>query len=190
MYFTWHNTLQVHHCVVFQSLSCVRLCETKWTIAPQASQSSTISWSLLKLMSIVSMMASNHLIFCCPLLLLPSVFSTSGSFNPHQNPDSSLLITLIRWWWWWWWWWWWLFYDVTVLRGWEDEMSDAVEVSGEISGWLESSGRTLEGSTGFPLQLLRLWRRLNDANVRVYGGWRLGLFKLESQGFTIAGQLL
>ena len=40
----------------------------------------TISWSLLKLMSIESMKPSNHLILCCPLLLLPSSFPTSGSF--------------------------------------------------------------------------------------------------------------
>ena len=81
--------------VVGQSLSHVRLFVTPWTAACRDSLSFTISQSLFKLMSIVSMMPSNHLIFCCSLLL-PSVFSTSGSFNPHQNPDSSLLITLIR----------------------------------------------------------------------------------------------
>ena len=64
-----------NHTVVFvQSLSCVRLFATQWTTAHQASLSFTITWSLLKLMSIVSVMPSNHLILCHPLLLLPSVF--------------------------------------------------------------------------------------------------------------------
>ena len=62
------------HCVlVVQSLSHVRLFVTPWTAARQASLSITNSWSLLKLMSIESMMPSNHLILCCPLLL-PSIF--------------------------------------------------------------------------------------------------------------------
>ena len=59
---------------VVQSLSSVQLFAILWTAACQASLSFTISWSLLKLMSIESMMASNHFILCCPLLLLPSVF--------------------------------------------------------------------------------------------------------------------
>ena len=57
---------------------------TPWTAARQASLSFTISQSLLKLMSIESVMPSNHLIFCCPLLLLPSVFLASGSFLMSQ----------------------------------------------------------------------------------------------------------
>ena len=57
-----------------QSLSHVLLFVTPWTAARQASLSITSSWSLLKLMSIESMMPSNHLILCCPLLLLPSIF--------------------------------------------------------------------------------------------------------------------
>ena len=56
--------------IVVQSLSCVRLFATPWIAAHQASLSFTISWSLLKLMS---MMPSNHLILCHPLLLLPSI---------------------------------------------------------------------------------------------------------------------
>ena len=51
------------------SLSCVQLFATPWTTAGQASLSITNSWSSLKLMSIESMMPSNHLILCCPLLL-------------------------------------------------------------------------------------------------------------------------
>ena len=57
-----------------QLLTCVPLFATPWTAAHQASLSFTISWSLLKLMSIELVMPSNQLILCCPLLLLPSVF--------------------------------------------------------------------------------------------------------------------
>ena len=61
--------------VVFQSLSNVKLFETLWAAACQASLSSTIFRSLLRLMSIESMMPSIHLTLCCPLLLLPSKLS-------------------------------------------------------------------------------------------------------------------
>ena len=57
-----------------QSLSHVWLFATPWTASCQTSLSFTNSWSLLKLMSIKSVMPSNHLILCCPLLLLPSIF--------------------------------------------------------------------------------------------------------------------
>ena len=60
--------------VVVQLLSHVQLFATPWTAAHQGSLSFTISQSLLKLMSIESMMPSNHLILCHPLLLLPSIF--------------------------------------------------------------------------------------------------------------------
>ena len=60
-----------------QSLSRVRLFATPWTAARQASLSFTNSQSLLKLISIKSVMPSNHLILCHPLLLLPSIFSES-----------------------------------------------------------------------------------------------------------------
>ena len=53
---------------------------TPWTVACQASLSLTISRSLLKLMSIESMIPSNHLILCCSLLLLPSIFPSIRSF--------------------------------------------------------------------------------------------------------------
>ena len=55
-------------------VSRVRLFATPWTAACQSSLSMTNSWSLLKLMSIDSVMPSNHLILFCPLLLLPSIF--------------------------------------------------------------------------------------------------------------------
>ena len=57
------------YCSVTQS--CSTLCEP-------------ISWNLLKFMSIESVMPSNHLVLCCPLLLLPSIFSASGSFLMSQ----------------------------------------------------------------------------------------------------------
>ena len=64
-----------------QSLSQVRLFVTPWTAARQASLIITNSWSLLKLMSIESVMPSNHLILCHPLLLLPSVFPSIRVFS-------------------------------------------------------------------------------------------------------------
>ena len=64
-----------------QSLSCVRLFVTPWTTARQASMSITNSWSLLKLISIESVMLSNHLILCCPLLLPPSIFPSIRVFS-------------------------------------------------------------------------------------------------------------
>ena len=66
------------------SLSYVRLFVTPWTAARQASLSIANSWSLLKFMSIESVMPSNHLILCCPFLLLPSIFPASGSFPMNQ----------------------------------------------------------------------------------------------------------
>ena len=62
---------------IVQLLSCVRLFATPWTTALQASMPFTISQSLLKLMSIGSVMPSNHLVSCHPLLLLPSIFGIS-----------------------------------------------------------------------------------------------------------------
>ena len=64
--------------VVVQSLSHVQPLVAPWTAAGQVSLSFTVSWSLLKLMSIELVMPSNHLILCRPLLLLPSVFSNES----------------------------------------------------------------------------------------------------------------
>ena len=64
-----------------QSLSHVRLFVTPWTAARQDSLSITNAWSLPKLMSIESVMPSNHLILHCPLLLLPSVFPSIRVFS-------------------------------------------------------------------------------------------------------------
>ena len=64
-----------------QSLSCVQLFVTPCTAAHQASLSITNSWTLLKLMSIRSMMPSHHLILCWPLLLQPSIFPSIRVFS-------------------------------------------------------------------------------------------------------------
>ena len=73
-----------------QSLSHVQLFVTPWTAARQASLSIINSRSLLKLMSIESVMPSNHLILCLPLLLTPSIFPSIGVFS-----NESILP--IRW---------------------------------------------------------------------------------------------
>ena len=77
-----------------QLLSHVWLCATPWTAARQPSLSITNSWSLLKLMSIESVMPSNHLILCHPLLLLPSIFPSIRVFSS----DSVLHIRWPRFW--------------------------------------------------------------------------------------------
>ena len=77
-------------CRSVQSLTCVQLFATPWTAGYQAFLSITNSWSLLKLMSIESVMPSNHLILCRPLLLLPSSFSSIRVFSNES-------VHLIRW---------------------------------------------------------------------------------------------
>ena len=67
--------------VVVQSLSRVQLFVTIWTAVRQASLSSIISWCLLKVMAIESVMPSKHLILCCLLLLLPSIFPSIRAFS-------------------------------------------------------------------------------------------------------------
>ena len=73
-----------------QSLSCVLLFATSWTAAHQAFLSLTNSWSLLKLISIESVMPSSHLNLCCPLLLPPSIF-------PSIRVFSNESVLCIRW---------------------------------------------------------------------------------------------
>ena len=73
-----------------QSFSLVQLFASPWTAACQASLSNTNSRTLLKLMSIKSVMPSNHLFLCCPLLLLPSIFPSIRIFS-----NESVLC--IRW---------------------------------------------------------------------------------------------
>ena len=73
-----------------QSLSRVQLFATPWTAARQVSLSIANSWSSLKLMSIESVMPSNHLILCCPLFLPPSIF-------PRIRVFSNQSVLHIRW---------------------------------------------------------------------------------------------
>ena len=77
-----------------QSLSHVWLVATPWTTTLQASLSFTVSWSLFKLLSIESVMPSNHLILCCPLLLLPSVFCCIRVFSN----ESALHVRWPKYW--------------------------------------------------------------------------------------------
>ena len=103
------TTFVLHQSV--QSLSCVQLFVTLWTVARRPSLSITNSPSLLKLIPIESVMPSNHLILCRPLLLLPSIFPSirvfcsqsvlrirwpkyrSFSFSISPSPESSWLIS-------------------------------------------------------------------------------------------------
>ena len=80
------NICQANLLVVVQSPSHVRLFRIPWTTMLQFSLSLTVSWSLPKFMSIESVMPSNHLILCHPLLLLPSIFpkDLSGLFPMSQ----------------------------------------------------------------------------------------------------------
>ena len=83
----------IYEFAVVQLLSCVRLFATPWTAALQASLSFTISQSSLKLMSIESVMPSNHLVLCHPLLL-PSIFPSIRVFSN----ESALCIRWPKYW--------------------------------------------------------------------------------------------
>ena len=104
----WEMGEERHERGAVQSLSCVWLFATPRTAARQASLSITSSQSLLKLMPIMSVMPSNHLILCLPLLLLPSIFPSfrvlsvhcirwpkhwSFSFNISPSDEHSGLIS-------------------------------------------------------------------------------------------------
>ena len=82
--FIYKMTCKVHSLVSVQSLSHVQLFVTPWTAARQASLSITNYRSLLKLMSIESVMPSNHLILCRPFSSCPQSFPASGSFPMSQ----------------------------------------------------------------------------------------------------------
>ena len=82
--------INLYHCKSVQSLSRVWLSVTPWTAASWASLSITNYWSFLKLMCFESVMPSNHLILCYPLLLLPSIF-------PSIRVFSNESVLLIKW---------------------------------------------------------------------------------------------
>ena len=86
----FEKEIKQFHFSSVQSLSRVQLFATPWTTARQASLSITYSQSLLKLMSIESVMPSNHLILCPPLLLPPSTF-------PSIRVFSNESVLHIRW---------------------------------------------------------------------------------------------
>ena len=92
-----------------QSLSRVQLFATPWTTAHQASLSITNSWSPPKPMSIVSVMPSNHLLLCRPLLLLPSIFISIRVFSTesflHVRLPKCWSFTFSIWCWKWCWNW-------------------------------------------------------------------------------------
>ena len=115
-----------------QSLSCVRLFVTQWTVTHQASLSITNTRSLLKLMLIESVMPSNHLILCCPLLLLPSVFPSIRVFSN----ESALRI---RW-----------------PKYWSFSISPSSEYSGMISFRIDWSDLLAVTSTSLKASIL--WR--------------------------------
>ena len=88
--FKFYRFFPLFSSVQFSSLSCVQLFSTSWIAAHQASLFITNSQSLLKLMSIESVMPSNHLILCLPFLLSPSIF-------PSIRVFSNESILCIRW---------------------------------------------------------------------------------------------
>ena len=120
--YSWSTQRKIQFSSV-QSLSHVQLFVTPWTTARQASLSISNSRSLLSLMSIESVMPSNHLILCCSLFLLPSILPSIRVFS-----DESVLC--IRW-----------------PKYWS--FSFSISPSGEYSG-LISSGWTRDSQGSFP----------------------------------------
>ena len=93
-YSPWSHKRVRHNFIIIQLLSRIWLFVTPWTAACQASLSITISWSLLKLMSVESVMPSSHLILCCALLLLPAI---PPSIRVFSN-ESTLCIRWPKYW--------------------------------------------------------------------------------------------
>jgi len=119
-----------------QSLSRVWLFAAPWTAAHQASLTITNSWSLLKLMSMESVMPSNHLILCHPLHLLPSIF-------PSVRVSSNESVFHIRW-----------------PKYWS--FSFSISPSNEYSDWFPLSVLYTQLKSTFQMQLffLLLWNLL------------------------------
>ena len=106
-YIIRNKILLYTYVVAVQLLSCVQLLAISWTEAHQASMSFTISWSLPKLMSTESVMPSYRLVFCYPLLHLPSIFPSirvfsnellfvSGGQSIGVSASSSVLLMNIQ----------------------------------------------------------------------------------------------
>ena len=118
MSYFYEKIADYHHVyawLIMHDLSWVSV--TPWTTAHEASLSYTISWSLLKLMSIESVMPSNHRILCRPLLLLPSIFASIRVFSS----ESALCIRWPEYW------------------GFSFSISPSREYSGLISFWMDWS---------------------------------------------------
>ena len=150
------------HFVVVQLLSCVQLFATPWTAACQASLSFTISWSLLKLMFIELMMPSNHLILCCPLLLLPSVF-------PSIRVFSKELALRSRW---------------PVYWSFSFRISPFNEYSGLISFRIDSFDLHAVQVKGFLMKVIRAFireRRVSSTN----GAGKIGYPHGKEWSFTL-----
>ena len=141
-----------------QSVSSVtqscQLFVTPWTAAHQASLSITNSWSLLKLMSTESVMPSNHLILCCPLLL-PSIFPSISVFSK----ESALYIRCPKY---------WSFIssispskEYSGLISFRMDWFDLLAVQGTLKSLLlhhSSKASILRRSAFFTVQLLHQWR--------------------------------
>ena len=129
-----YTHIHIYTCIyLLFSCSVVSDSATPWTAAHQASLSISNSWSLLKLLSIESVMPSNHLILCCPLLLLPSIFPSIGVFS--NEPDLH-----IRW---------------PKYQSFSFSISPSNEHSGLISFWIDwfdllAVQRTLKESSPTP----------------------------------------
>ena len=87
---TWESPFVKNQFCSIQSLSHIRLFATPWTAVYQASLSIASSQSLLKLMSIESLMPSNHLILCQPLLLLSSIFPSIRVFSNESSSSHQV----------------------------------------------------------------------------------------------------
>ena len=139
-----------------QSLSRVQLFATLWTVARQASLSITNSWSLLKLMSIESVMSSNDLILCHPLLLLPSIFPSIRVFST----ESVLHIRWSKYW----------SYSFSIspsneysgLISFRMDWFDPLAVQGTLKSLLQhhsSKASILQGSAFFTVDPYQLWSK-------------------------------
>ena len=94
----WNSTYCTSQFSSVQSLSLVQLLATPWTAACQVSLSITGLWILLKLVSIKSVMLSNHFVLYCPFLLQPSIFPSSRVFSLTQVNESVLCIRWPKYW--------------------------------------------------------------------------------------------
>ena len=88
------NTHTEHSGILVQSPGCVQLFMTPWTATHQASLSLTISLSFPKFMSIASVIPSNHLLLCCPLLLLPSLFTSIRAWRVSCSHQVAKVLGL------------------------------------------------------------------------------------------------